>query len=204
MTRFILIRHGQTGWNKQERFRGWVDIDLDDTGRRQAQAAAKRVSRQWAVAAICSSPLKRAVATAQALADIAGLEVLPVDGITDMRFGVWQGMSISEVKDRYPDQFDLWCNRPEALEIPDGETLEDVRSRSVAVIEELAAKHGGETIAVVTHRVVCKVLLCHMLGLDNSHFWQIEQETTAINVFELEQGKPTVHLINDTCHLKTA
>jgi len=203
LTRFILIRHGQTGWNKQERFRGWVDIDLDETGRRQAQAAARRVS-PWGVSAIYSSPLKRALATAQALADIAGLGVNAIDGITDMHFGVWQGMSIAEVKDSYPDQFDQWCNRPDALEIPDGETLEDVRIRSVAAIEELEAKHEGETIAVVTHRVVCKVLLCHLLGLDNSHFWQIEQDTTAINVFELEQGKPTVHLINDTCHLRSA
>jgi len=203
LTRFILIRHGQTGWNKQERFRGWVDIDLDETGRRQAQAAARRVS-PWGVSAIYSSPLKRALATAQALADIAGLGVNAIDGITDMHFGVWQGMSITEVKDSYPDQFDQWCNRPDALEIPDGETLEDVRIRSVAAIEELATSHEGQTIAVFTHRVVCKVLLCHVLGLGNSHFWQIEQDTTAINVFELEQGKPTVHLINDTCHLRSA
>ena len=119
-----------------------------------------------------------------------------------MKFGVWQGMSIADVKESYPEQFDLWCNQPEILAIPDGETLEDVRRRSVATIEGLAAKHGGETIAAVTHRVICKVLLCHLLGLDNSHFWQIEQDTTAINVFELEEGKTTVHLINDTCHLK--
>lgn len=201
MARFILIRHGQTGWNRQERFRGWVDIDLDDTGRRQAEAAARRISR-WEVAAIYSSPLKRALATAQALADIAGLEVVPVNGITDMKFGVWQGMSIADVKETYPEHFDLWCHHPEILEIPDGETLADVRERSVATIEELAMRHEGETVAVVTHRVICKVLLCHLLGLDNSHFWQIEQDTTAINVFDMEEGRPTVHLINDTCHLK--
>ena len=203
MARFILIRHGQTGWNRQERFRGWVDIDLDDTGRGQAKAAAGRVS-QWEVTAIYSSPLKRALTTAQALADITGLEVGTVNGITDMHFGVWQGMSIANVKERYPDQFDLWCHHPERLEIPDGETLEEVRQRAAATVEELAARHEGETIAVVTHRVVCRVLLCHLLGLDNAHFWQIEQDTTAINVFDIEEGRTIVHLINDTCHLRTA
>ena len=202
MARIVLVRHGQTGWNKQERFRGWVDIDLDDTGRSQAQAAAGRIS-QWDAAAVYSSPLKRAMSTAQALADTAGLTVEPVEGITDMNFGVWQGMSIAEVEDTYPEQFDLWRHRPHELEIPEGETLEDVRRRTTATIEELAAKHDGETIAVVTHRVVCKVLICHLLGLDNSHFWQIEQDTTAINIFELDDGKTTVHLINDTCHLRT-
>jgi broad specificity phosphatase PhoE len=202
LARIILVRHGQTGWNKQEKFRGWVDIDLDDTGRRQAKAAASRVS-QWNVTSIYSSPLKRALTTARALADIAGLEVVPADGITDMNFGVWQGMSIADVEKRYPEQFDQWCHRPERLEIPDGETLEGVRKRAVATIEELAAKHEGETIAVVTHRVVCRVLLCHLLGLDNSHFWQIEQDTTAINIFDMEESRITVHLINDTCHLRT-
>ena len=153
--------------------------------------------------AIYSSPLKRAQTTARALADIAGLEVVPADGITDMHFGVWQGMSIADVEESYPEQFDQWCHHPERLEILDGETLDDVRKRAVATIEELAARHGGETIAVVTHRVVCRVLLCHLLGLDNSHFWQIEQDTTAINIFDMEESRTTVHLINDTCHLRT-
>jgi broad specificity phosphatase PhoE len=201
LARIVLVRHGQTGWNKQEKFRGRVDIDLDETGRSQAEAAAKRVS-QWEVAAIYSSPLKRAMTTGQALADIVGLTVEPVEGITDMNFGVWQGMSIADVKKTYPEQFHLWCHSPERLEIPDGETMEDVRRRAVATVEELAARHEGETIAVVTHRVVCRVLLCYLLGLDNSHFWQIEQDTTAINVFELEDGRTIVHLINDTCHLR--
>lgn len=202
MARIVLVRHGQTGWNKQERFRGWVDIDLDETGRSQAEAAATSISH-WDVVAIYSSPLKRAMATARALADLTGFTVEPVEGITDMNFGVWQGMSIAEVKETYPEQFDLWRHSPDKLEIPEGESLEDVRIRAAASIGELAERHGGETIAVVTHRVVCRVLLCYLLGLDNSHFWQIEQDTTAINMFEIEDGKTVVHLINDTCHLKT-
>lgn len=201
MAFFVLVRHGQTGWNKQERFRGWVDVDLDDEGMKQAEAAAQRVAL-WDVDAVYSSPLKRAMSTAQAIAVHFKIPVTPLDGINDMNFGQWQGMAIQEVKDSFPEQFDFWLNRPHELRIPGGETLEDVRRRAVATIEELADKHEEDTVAVVTHRVICKVLLLWLLGLDNSHFWQIAQDTTAINTFEVQDGRTTVTLINDTCHLK--
>jgi probable phosphoglycerate mutase len=201
LTNFILVRHGQTGWNKQERFRGWVDVDLDDEGIKQAKAAAQRVVR-WQVDAVYSSPLKRAMSTAQVIAKHFNVPVTPLDGITDMNFGDWQGLAIQEAREKFPEQFDFWLNSPHRLQIPGGETLEDVRRRAVATIEELAARHEDDTIAVVTHRVVCKVLLLSLLGLNNSHFWQIAQDTTAVNAFEIYEGRTAVTLINDTCHLE--
>jgi broad specificity phosphatase PhoE len=201
LARFILIRHGQTEWNQKERFRGWVDIDLDETGIRQAEAAAPRIAR-WEVAAIYASPLRRAMATAEIIAQPLGIPVTPLEGIIDMNFGVWQGLSIDEVKHNYPALFKLWRYSPETLEIPEGDSLEDVRKRAAAAIDDLAAQHKDATVVLVTHRVVCKVLLCHLLGLDNSHFWQIEQDTAAINLFEIYEGNATVTLLNDTCHLK--
>ena len=201
MTRFILVRHGQTEWNKFERFRGRVDIDLDDTGLKQADAAAEKIAR-LEVKAIYASPLKRAMTTAQIIAHPLGLEVQPLEEINDMDFGLWQGLSIAEVREQYPELFALWRLHPERLEIPEGETLEQVRNRVAACIDELAAKHDGEIVALVSHRVVCKVLLCHLLGLDNSHFWQIAQDATAINIFEVSLNRFTVWRINDTCHLR--
>jgi len=201
VTQFILVRHGQTGWNRQERFRGLADIDLNEVGAKQAEAVSYRVM-QWKVDAVYSSPLKRAVSTAQSIAGRFGLPVVTLDGIIDMNFGDWQGLTIEEVKNRYPEQFDFWLNSPHRLEIPGGETLDEVRQRAVTAINGLAKQHVGQTIAMVTHRVVCKVLLLAFLGLDNSHFWQIAQDTTAVNAFEINKGEPTVTLINDTCHLK--
>ena len=201
MTRFILVRHGQTEWNRFERFRGRVDIDLDETGLRQAEAVADKITR-WEVKAIYSSPLKRSMTTAQIVVHRLGLEVQPLEGINDMDFGRWQGLSIAEVREQYPELFDLWRFSPERLKIPEGETLEQVRTRVAACVDEVAAKHDGETVALVSHRVVCKVLLCYLLGLDNSHFWQIAQDATAINVFEVWEGRFTLWLLNDTCHLR--
>jgi probable phosphoglycerate mutase len=143
------------------------------------------------------------MATAQIIANRLSLPVVPLEGIIDMNFGVWQGLSIGDVKLKYPELFELWHNSPNRLEIPQGESLEEVRKRAVATIDDIAARHENGMVTLVTHRVVCKVLLCHLLGLDNSHFWQIEQDTTAINLFEIREGKTTVTLINDTCHLRT-
>jgi broad specificity phosphatase PhoE len=201
LAHFILIRHGQTEWNQKERFRGWVDIDLDETGIRQAEAAAPRIAR-WEVSAIYASPLRRAMATAEIIAQPLGIPVTPLEGIIDMNFGAWQGLSIDEVKHNYPALFKLWRYSPETLEIPEGDSLEDVRKRAAAAINDLTARHKDATVVLATHRVVCKVLLCHLLGLDNSHFWQIEQDTAAINLFEIYEGNATVTLLNDTCHLR--
>ncbi len=201
MTHFILIRHGQTGWNREERFRGRIDIDLDETGMRQADAVAARLT-ECEAAAIYSSPLKRAMATAEPIGRRLGLQVVPLEGINDMNFGIWEGRSIDEVREQDKEFFDLWRYSPEKLSIPGGETLDDVRQRVAATVDDLAARHENDTVLLVTHRVVCKVLLCHLLGLDNSHFWQIAQDTTAVNRFQVEGGRSTVTLINDTCHLR--
>ncbi len=201
MTSFVLIRHGQTGWNKEARFRGRIDIDLDETGMRQAQAVGERFA-QSELAAIYSSPLKRAMATAEPIGRRLNLQVVPLEGINDMNFGSWEGRSIDEVREQNKELFDLWRYSPEKLRIPEGETLDDVQRRVAATVDDLAAKHEDDTVLLVTHRVVCKVLLCHLLGLDNSHFWQIAQDTTAVNRFQVVGGRSTVTLINDTCHLR--
>ncbi len=201
MVRFILIRHGQTGWNREARFRGRIDIDLDETGMRQAQAVADRLT--WCDASVIySSPLKRAMATAEPIGQRLGLQIVPLEGINDMDFGSWEGRSIDEVKEQDKELFDMWRYSPEKLRIPGGETLDDVRQRVAATVGDLAAKHDNDTVLLVTHRVVCKVLLCYLLGLGNSHFWQIAQDTTAVSRFQVAGERSTVTLINDTCHLR--
>jgi broad specificity phosphatase PhoE len=199
LTRFFLIRHGQTGWNKEARFRGRVDIELDEAGMRQAEAVADRLA-QCGAAAIYSSPLKRALMTAEPIARRVGLEVSPLEGINDMNFGVWQGRSVDEVREQDKELFEIWRQDPDRVRIPGGETLEEVRNRVAAVVDDLAARYDDGTVLLVTHRVVCKVLLCHLLGLDNSHFWQIAQDTAALSAFQITRGWSTVSLVNDTCH----
>jgi len=197
------VRHGETEWNKAsaERFRGREDIELNEIGVRQAKAAADRIA-SWQVSAFYSSPLKRAMATAEILASPFGMPVEPQEGLVDINYGRWQGLSHQEVSERYVQLYRQWLERPHEVVFPAGESLQDVRDRATAALEEVLAQHEGETVALVSHQVVCKVLICSLLGLDNSHFWQVQQDVCAINVFEARNERLMVTAINDTCHLE--
>ena len=200
MTRFVLVRHGQTEWNRVERFRGRKDLLLDATGLRQALAAALRI-KDWPVAAVYSSPLRRALETAKVIANQLDLPVEPLDGLIDLDFGDWQGLTAEEAAKQDGELYKLWLERPDQVRFPSGEGLADVHDRVVAAVEDIAVKNPDRVVVLVSHNVVCRVLLCSLLGLDNSHFWQVGQDVCAINAFEIREGVPTVTLINDTCHL---
>jgi broad specificity phosphatase PhoE len=122
--------------------------------------------------------------------------------LTDLDFGAWQGKSLSEVRQTWADLFACWERDPGAVVFPGGESLPVVRERAVAAIEGVASRHAGETVAVVSHRVVTKVLLCAALGLDDSHFWQIRQDTACINRIERSAQGWVVVRLNDLCHLR--
>ena len=199
MTTLYLVRHGQTAWNKEEVFRGRADIPLNDTGRKEALLTGEYLKRVK-VDSLYSSPLSRAVETAEAIARYQGKEVEISDGLIDIDFGRWQGVSHEEVKERYGDLYWQWKHTPHLVRFPGGESLEDVRERALRVIDEIVPDHGDETLLMVSHRVVNKTVLCGLLGLDNSHFWQIGQDTGCINILEFGEGF-TLRRLNDTSHL---
>ena len=164
MTRFILVRHGQTEWNRVERFRGRADIALNTVGLAQAEATGARVSRTWLPVAVYTSPLSRAVQTAEAIAKHFHLPVQQHAGLVDIDYGAWQGLTPEEVRQRWPEEFDAWYNRPHLAHIPGGETLSDLRARAMPMLDELAAHHAGETVVLVGHTVINRILLLGPLG----------------------------------------
>lgn len=200
-TKFILVRHGQTEWNRVERFRGRIDVPLNATGRAQAEAVANRLA-SYRIAAIFSSPLTRAMDTAEAIARRTGLVVEKLEGLNDLDFGQWQGLSPQEVAGKFPTEFDSFRTAPIGLRFPGGESLEDVRLRSTAAVNDLVPRYEDAIVVLVSHNVVCRILILALLGLDDSHFWQIGQENAAINAFVRDERRGfSVTLVNDTCHL---
>lgn len=195
------MRHGQTAWNKEEIFRGRSDVPLDEAGLRQAELAGEYF-KEIEIHAIYSSPLSRAWQTAQKIAQFHKLEVQPLEGIIDMSFGNWEGHPHQEIQKNDREIYRQWREEPQRVRIPGGEGLEEVRVRAMAALEEVIQKHPGKILVLVSHRVVCKVLICAILGLDNSHFWQIAQDPTAINLIQYKNGKYIFSLMNETCHLK--
>ena len=203
MTRIVLVRHGQTAWNREVRFRGQADVELDEFGLQQAQATGRYLAARWPVVAVYASPLRRATQTAEAIARAHGLTAHPLEGLLDINFGEWQGLSPDEVAQRYPALYRAWWEAPHTVRFPGGERLDDVRSRVVAALDEVIARHPEQAVALVSHTVANRVLLCAVLGWGNDRFWRLRQETCAVNVFDVEDGGTfTIVLLNDTCHLQ--
>lgn len=201
MTRLVLVRHGQTEWNRVERFRGRADIDLDEVGIKQAEATAARIA-DWQISAVYSSPLRRTLTTSEIIARYFKLEVKSLPGIIDIDYGAWQGLSPQEVTADYGDLYSTWLNSPHKVKVPGGESLSEVRERAASAVDGLVTQHQKETVVLVSHKVVCQVLILILLGLDNSHFWEITQDVCAVNLFEVRGGVSSALFLNDTCHLK--
>jgi phosphoserine phosphatase len=201
MTRIILVRHGQTQWNLVEHFRGQADVPLNETGLAQAQAVSRRVSRQWSPAAVYTSRLSRAVRTAEAIALPLGLPVRVHPGLLDIDFGEWQGLTVPEVRARWPELCAAWHSQPDTVQVPGGETLAVVRARGLTAVHELGATHAEQTIVLVGHNVINRVILLGVLELENEGFWRISQDPCGINVIECAGGAFTLVAMNDTGHL---
>jgi broad specificity phosphatase PhoE len=201
MTSIYLVRHGQTAWNREEIFRGRTDVPLDESGRKQAELVGQYFE-EMKIHAIYSSPLARAWETAQAIARFHTLKVEPLEAMIDMSFGNWEGHAHQEIREIDGETYRQWVESPHLARLPGGESLDDVRARSMTALEALVRNDPGKTLVLVSHRVICKVLICAILGLDNSHFWQITQDTTAINLIQYRNGKYILSLMNETCHLK--
>jgi len=199
MTTVYLVRHGQTAWNREEVFRGRADISLNEIGRKEALLTGQYL-RGARVDLVYSSPLSRAVETAEAIAQYQGKEVLILDGLIDIDFGRWQGVSHEVVRERHGELYRQWKDTPHLVRFPGGESLEEVRERALTAIHEVIRDHPDETLVMVSHRVVNKIVICGLLGLDNSHFWQVGQDTGCINVLEFGEGF-TLRRLNDTSHL---
>ncbi|MBW2056422.1 MAG: histidine phosphatase family protein [Deltaproteobacteria bacterium] len=200
-TSIYLVRHGQTQWNREEIFRGTADVPLNDSGILEARLAG-RALKDKPVRAVYTSPLARARQTAEAIAGFHGLEVAVLEGLKDLCFGKWQGVSHRTVRERYPELYRQWLERPDKVSFPEGESLGALQSRAVEAVKGLIPKHPEQTIVIVSHRVVNRALICGLVGIDLSRFWQIGQDTAAINLLTWRKGRFILTCLNDTCHLR--
>jgi broad specificity phosphatase PhoE len=200
-TTILLVRHGQTEWNRVERFRGHADVPLNATGLRQAEATGRRIAAEWRPAAIYSSPLSRATKTAEAIAHPFGLLVQPVPDLIDLHFGEWQGLTPDEVSRRWPEEYARWVATPHRAHIPGGETIAELRYRAMRVVQGLVQRHAGETIVILGHTDLNRAILLGALHLGDERFDNLVQDNCAINLLLAQNGDFTVVSMNDTCHL---
>jgi broad specificity phosphatase PhoE len=202
----LLIRHGNTKFNKEKIFRGHTDIPLDDTGLDQAEKTGKMLSG-INISNIYCSPLSRAVQTADKISEYQKqpVGVIEEKGFLDLSFGDWEGKSFKEARDEYPDVYNTWVHTPHLTNIPGGETLTQAKERSwkalTGIVEGYKGKDGLQIFAVVSHRVINKLIINSILGLDESKFWQIKQDPCCINIFEYQYENYFVSKINHSSHI---
>ncbi|MBS0317857.1 MAG: histidine phosphatase family protein [Proteobacteria bacterium] len=201
MTRIILARHGHVDWIAPERFRGRAELPLSRPGERQAEALGRRIAQSWKPDAIYTSPLSRCVHTGEAIARATGTHAGGVLGnLADTHYGQWQGLTHEEVHSRWPDELRTWFTAPELAQIPGGETLADVLVRALKVLRLVLREHGGQTVVLVGHDSINRVLLLHCLGLPLARYWRITQEPCCVNEIEIDGNAFTIHRVNETHH----
>jgi broad specificity phosphatase PhoE len=200
-TIFIVVRHGQTAWNKEERFRGRTDLPLDETGQWQAGAAARRIAARYRPAAILASPLQRTMQTASPIAEACGLTAQADDRLLDLDYGDFSGLRPSEAETLYPQIYRTWVEAPHLVRFPQGESLDEVRARVEELTGQMLRHHPDQQIILVSHLVVCRVLLCSLLGLPNSYFWRFQVDPASLSVVAIDGERARLVTANDTCHL---
>jgi phosphoserine phosphatase len=202
MTKIILVRHGHVEGISPERFRGRADLMLTPEGRRQAEATARRIHATWKPAAVYTSPLSRCRATGEAIGNPLGLSPSPLDGLIDIDYGQWQGLTPNEVGSRWPESLATWYRAPDWAAIPGGETLQAVLTRTVSTLRGVIRRHPDDTAVLVGHDSVNRVILLHALALPLSRYWRLGQHPCAINEIDLSEDGFVVLSINETYHLQ--
>ena len=202
--RLILVRHGETDWNKAGRFQGQIDIPLNDNGRRQA-SAARDFLKDVAIDRAWSSTLSRPTETARIILEAhPDVPLTQIDGLVEIGHGVWEGKLESEIRADWSDLLDTWKRAPETVQMPEGETIQDVWTRSVTSWQDIAAGlKPSETALVVAHDAVNKTILCDLLGLTPADIWAVKQGNGGVTVVDIatDPGQPAVvTCLNLTSH----
>jgi phosphoserine phosphatase len=207
-SRLLLVRHGETNWNREGRFQGIKDIPLNENGKKQAQKAAdflKDIDLDFAV----SSPMLRPKETAEIiLQSHPQVKLETKKDLMEIGHGLWEGKLENEIENDFPGLLQQWQTKPETVQMPEGENLQQVWDRAIAAWCEIVAQFSNsdspQTGIVVAHDAINKVIICYVLGLKTADIWKIKQGNGAVTVVDYpegSQGKPVLQAINITSHL---
>jgi probable phosphoglycerate mutase len=200
VTELLFIRHGETDWNRQQRFQGQIDVPLNATGLAQATRMAQRLAADRHDA-LFSSDLQRACETAAPLGAAWRMPPLALPGFREQNFGVLEGLDVPTIQARHPDLWQRWLEHRADFALPGGESLRQFHTRVMAAVRELAAAHAGARLAVVTHGGVLDMLWrsAHGQSLDGLRVCEIPN--TGLNRLRWVNGGLQVEVWADAAHL---
>jgi len=199
VTTLYLIRHGATEGDQEKRYKGSIDVPLSEKGTQQIKKTAEFICAALgssSLSAVYTSPLARALRSAEILASPFGLQPSVVVDLRERHFGIWEGMTLNEISEKYPDEFKAWASNPLEHSPRGGESTLQVRDRLIPTYEEIIARHPGESIAIAGHGGVNRIVLCHVLGIPLEHLFRVEQDNAAVNIVNFYDRYPVVRLMN--------
>lgn len=199
MTHLYLVRHGETVWNREQRYQGQEDVPLSEKGRNQARCLAAAL-KDRSFDRILASDLSRAHETAEMIAEPAGIPVETDPRLREMSFGRWEGLTHPEILARYPEEWESYRADPAGGRAPGGESMTEVQKRAMAVMEEALAEKPGHLL-VVSHGALLKAVICALLDLDLSYRHRLIIDNTGLSIVKYRPGRSRLLRFNDTCHL---
>ena len=197
----IIIRHGETDWNREQVFRGRRDIRLSAAGIAQADATAEAL-KDKVFEAIYSSPLKRSMVTARRIAKPHLIEIRESDGFNDVSFGMWEGVPAKTVAERYAGGYKTWTEKPGKAKFPQGESMKRAWKRVNSALREILWTHGTGTVVIVSHRVPIKLMTAYLLGRKRDAIGSIRHDPCAMSVFNVDRRDYEPVVLNDSSHLE--
>jgi broad specificity phosphatase PhoE len=202
-TKILLVRHGHVEGIHPERFRGRAEIPLSTLGEKQRLLTASRIKESSEPVIVLTSSLGRCIATGEAIAAACAVQSQSLPELYDIDYGAWQWKTHDEIRQSEPLAFECWKKFPDQMQMPEGESLQQVLVRATQALTRILKEYEGQTVVVVSHDSVNRVLLLHILGLPLSKYWSIKQDPCCINEVAFDEGVFQIKSINETWHLQS-
>ena len=199
--RLILVRHGETEWNRQSRIVGHTEIPLNEMGRKQAALLAHAL-RDEKPSVIYASPLQRTRETAAEISRVLGVQVQFDDALKEIAAGDIDGLTFEEVAENHSDFFKHWMRGDPSLRLPGGESFTDLRNRTWPLLQRIVSEHTDGDVIIVSHTLAIMSMIAAALGMATADFRRIRLNIASISILEFKDGKASLLLFNDTCHWK--
>lgn len=199
-TTLIVIRHGETAWNREKRMQGTTDTQLSDVGREQARALGRRLAGRG-FAALYTSDLARARDTARVIAEHTGRDPVMDSRLQERRFGIFEGLTAEEIIARYPEEHARFASRDPDYAVPGGESARSFAGRCIGCLVEIAARHPGNEIVIVTHGLVLDSLYRAAHGLDHGERRPVPLINASLNIFGYDGAAWRLERWGDISHL---
>ncbi len=194
------MRHGITEFNSTRRFAGYSDVEMSAAGYGQAEKLRDHLTDEK-IDAVYSSDLRRALVTAEVISAGHDVEIITCSELREINYGEAEGLTFAEIGRLHPELAESITNFSLQLEFPGGESFEGFIARTITFVDRLNKHTQEQTILIVSHSGPLKVLVCHLLGIDQSHWRKLRIDNTSLSIMETYPQIAILNLLNDTSHL---